>query len=79
MTQCGQYVLDLMDTYRASLSVMVIAVAEMVAIMWGYGVNNFCQDIKYMLGFTPGWYFKVGRKVQFVETEFSFDFRFAGL
>jgi len=59
VTQCGQYVLDLMDTYGASLSVMVIAVAEMVAIMWGYGVNNFCEDIKYMLGFTPGWYFKV--------------------
>ena len=63
VTQCGQYVLDLMDTYGASLSVMVIAVAEMVAIMWGYGVNNFCEDIKHMLGFTPGWYFKVGIKV----------------
>ena len=63
VTQCGQYVLDLMDTYGASLSVMVIAVAEMVAIMWGYGVNNFCEDIKLMLGFTPGWYFKEGIKV----------------
>ena len=34
VTQFGQYVLDLMDTYGASLSVMVIAVAEMVAIIW---------------------------------------------
>jgi len=59
VTQCGQYVLDLMDTYGASLSVMIIAVAEMVAVMWGYGVNNFCRDIKHMLGFTPGWYFKI--------------------
>ena len=33
VTQFGQYVLDLMDTYGASLSVMVIAVAEMVAII----------------------------------------------
>jgi len=58
ITQTGQYVLDIMDTYGASLSVLVIAVAEMVALMWGYGFDNFSQDIKAMLGFTPGWYFK---------------------
>jgi len=59
VTQSGQYVLDLMDTYGASLSVMVIAVAEMVAIMWLYGANNFCKDLQAMLGFYPGIYFKV--------------------
>eukprot|EP00092_Neocalanus_flemingeri_P036836 GFUD01040097.1.p1 GENE.GFUD01040097.1~~GFUD01040097.1.p1 ORF type:complete len:631 (-),score=180.30 GFUD01040097.1:203-2095(-) len=59
VTQSGQYVLDLMDTYGASISVMVIAVAEMVAIMWGYGANNFCKDLQSMLGFYPGLYFKV--------------------
>ena len=59
ITQSGQYVLDLMDTYGASLSVLIIAVAEMVALMWVYGFKNFSQDVKTMLGFTPGWYFKV--------------------
>jgi len=59
ITQSGQYVLDLMDTYGASISVMVIAVAEMIAIMWGYGANNFCKDLQAMLGFYPGIYFKV--------------------
>jgi len=59
ITQSGQYVLDLMDTYGASISVMVIAVAEMIAVMWGYGVNNFCKDLQSMLGFFPGLYFKV--------------------
>jgi len=59
ITQSGQYVLDLMDTYGASISVMVIAVAEMIAVMWGYGVNNFCKDLQSMLGFYPGLYFKV--------------------
>ena len=57
----GQYVLDLMDTYGAGMSVIIIAIFELVAIMWGYGVNNFCKDIKSMLGFTPSWYFKVLR------------------
>merc|ERR1719209_1744345 len=59
ITQSGQYVLDLMDTYGASISVMVIAVAEMIAVMWGYGANNFCKDLQSMLGFYPGLYFKV--------------------
>lgn len=59
ITQSGQYVLDLMDTYGASLSVMVIAVGEMVAIMWGYGANNFCKDIQAMLGFYPNIYFRI--------------------
>merc|ERR1719158_746752 len=59
ITQSGQYVLDLMDTYGASISVMVIAVAEMIAVMWGYGANNFCKDLQTMIGFYPGLYFKV--------------------
>jgi len=59
VTQGGQYVLDLMDTYGASLSVIVIAVMEVTALMWGYGVNTFCADLKTMLNFTPSIYFKV--------------------
>ena len=59
LSECGQYVLDLMDTYGAGMSVIIIAIFELVAIMWGYGVNNFCKDLKSMLGFTPSWYFKV--------------------
>ena len=63
VTQCGQYVLDLMDTYGASLSVMIIAVAEIVMVMWVYGVNTFSKDLEFMLGVSPGWYFKVNIQV----------------
>jgi len=59
LSECGQYVLDLMDTYGAGMSVIIIAIFELVAIMWGYGVSNFCKDLKSMLGFTPSWYFKI--------------------
>ena len=61
LSECGQYVLDLMDTYGAGMSVIIIAMFELIAIMWGYGVRNFCLDLKAMLGFSPSWYFKVGR------------------
>jgi len=59
VTQGGQYVLNLMDTYGASLSVLAIAVAEVTAIMWGYGANNYGKDLQAMLGFYPGLYFRV--------------------
>eukprot|EP00088_Acartia_fossae_P002002 TRINITY_DN10790_c0_g1_i1.p1 TRINITY_DN10790_c0_g1~~TRINITY_DN10790_c0_g1_i1.p1 ORF type:complete len:615 (-),score=33.84 TRINITY_DN10790_c0_g1_i1:508-2088(-) len=58
ITQKGQYVLDLMDTYGASFSVMIIAIFEMMIIMWVYGVKRFCDDIRAMLGFYPSIYFK---------------------
>ena len=59
LSECGQYVLDLMDTYGAGMSVIIIAMFELIAIMWVYGVRNYCRDIKAMLGFSPSWYFKV--------------------
>ena len=48
-----------MDTYGASISVLIIAIMEMTFIMWAYGVNNFCKDVHSMLDFTPSIYFKV--------------------
>ena len=69
ITQSGQYVLDLMDTYGASISVMVIAVAEMIAVMWGYGANNFCKDLQTMLGFYPGLYFKVNIRSSAIDND----------
>ena len=59
LSECGQYVLDLMDTYGAGMSVIIIAIFELIAIMWVYGVREYCRDIKAMLGFSPSWYFKV--------------------
>jgi len=59
ISQKGQYILDIMDTYGASISVMILAIMEMVFIMWVYGVTRFYEDIKSMLGFYPNIYFKV--------------------
>jgi len=59
VTQSGQYILDLMDTYGVSLPILLVAVIELVVIMLGYGANNFCKDIESMLGYYPGWYFKI--------------------
>lgn len=39
---------------------MLFAVlAEAIAVSWIYGVEKFCADIKDMIGFTPGLYWRV--------------------
>lgn len=59
ISQCGPYILTLMDTYGAGLSVLIIAIFEMIFINWVYGTREFCKDIHTMLGFTPGLYFRL--------------------
>ena len=38
--ECGQFVLGLMDTYGTGMSVIIIAMFELIAIMWVYGVRT---------------------------------------
>lgn len=39
---------------------MLFAVlAEAIAISWIYGADRFCADIKDMIGFSPGLYWRV--------------------
>ena len=40
LSECGHFVLDLMDTYGTGMSVIIIAMFELIAIMWVYGVRT---------------------------------------
>ncbi|VDP55715.1 unnamed protein product [Heligmosomoides polygyrus] len=55
----GQYVIPFLDEYGVSLSVLFIVTCEMVAVCWFYGIDRFSNDIKSMLGFYPGLYWRV--------------------
>ena len=59
LSEYGQFVLDLMDTYGSGMSLIIIAMFALIAIMLLYGVRNHCRDIKAMYGFSSSWYFKV--------------------
>lgn len=59
VTQGGQYVLNLMDTYGGGYAGMIVATVESMAIMWGYGADRFSSDIKFMLGFRPSLYWRI--------------------
>jgi len=49
VSQSGAYVFNLMDNYGGGMSVMWIAITEMIGIMWFYGANNFAKDLNFML------------------------------
>ncbi|XP_061183571.1 sodium- and chloride-dependent GABA transporter 1-like isoform X1 [Saccostrea echinata] len=53
ITQGGIYVLQIMDWYCASFSLMLISLTECLAIAWIYGTERFYKDIELMLGYKP--------------------------
>lgn len=59
VSNAGQYILNLMDTFGGGTGVLFIAVFEMIGVMWVYGVRNFSADVEFMLGFQPNYYWKV--------------------
>ena len=49
VSNSGPFVFQIMDDYGGGMSVLWIAILEIVGIMWIYGVNNFAADMDYML------------------------------
>jgi len=56
--QGGVYVVELLDRYAAGYSILVAVFCESIAVSWIYGMKRFCGDIKIMLGFEVGWWWK---------------------
>lgn len=54
VTQGGMYILQLFDWYSASVSVILICLIEVILVGWFYGVENFSNDIYFMIGRYPG-------------------------
>ncbi|KAF6299736.1 solute carrier family 6 member 4 [Rhinolophus ferrumequinum] len=38
---------------------LVLGVIEAIAVYWFYGITQFCSDVKEMLGFSPGWFWRI--------------------
>ncbi|KAF6200954.1 hypothetical protein GE061_005401 [Apolygus lucorum] len=59
VTYGGNYVLTLMDVYGGGVAVLFIAISESIALLWIYGLKNICRDMKFMLRFQPGFYWRI--------------------
>lgn len=52
----GITVLTLFDWYSASYGLLLIALCELIAVNWVYGIRNFMKDVEMMIGTMP-WVF----------------------
>lgn len=55
-SQGGFYFFHLLDRYAAGYSMLFAVFFEAIAVSWIYGTQRFCDDIKDMIGFSPGYY-----------------------
>ncbi|TMW41858.1 hypothetical protein DOY81_013062, partial [Sarcophaga bullata] len=49
-TNGGMYIFQLLDWYSVSIPVLVICIFEIVMVAWIYGIDNFFDDINFMIG-----------------------------
>ncbi|XP_021941759.1 sodium-dependent dopamine transporter [Zootermopsis nevadensis] len=58
-SQGGFYFFHLLDRYAAGYSMLFAVLFETIAVSWIYGTQRFCDDIRDMIGFSPGLYWRV--------------------
>uniref|UniRef100_A0A671LTJ4 Transporter n=1 Tax=Sinocyclocheilus anshuiensis TaxID=1608454 RepID=A0A671LTJ4_9TELE len=59
ITENGMYMLQLVDTFAASYSLVIIAIFELIGISYIYGLQRFCEDIEMMIGFQPNKFWRI--------------------
>lgn len=58
-TQSGLHILDLVDYYGATFVAFNLVIFELITFCYIYGVDRLCLDIKFMLKFRPGFYWRI--------------------
>lgn len=57
-TPGGQYILNLVDYFGGTFIIVFLASFEMIAISWVYGIDNFMDDVEFMIGRRPFFYWR---------------------
>ncbi|KAJ6637499.1 Sodium-dependent nutrient amino acid transporter 1, partial [Pseudolycoriella hygida] len=55
----GQWMLALIDHFGGTLIVFPLAICEVIAVFWVYGLENFCWDLQYMTGKPVSYYWRI--------------------
>ncbi|XP_011635872.1 sodium-dependent nutrient amino acid transporter 1-like [Pogonomyrmex barbatus] len=59
ITPGGQFILTLVDYYGTSFVVFILASFEMAGVIWVYGLENFLEDLEFMLDRKPSIYWRI--------------------
>uniref|UniRef100_A0A672LUT5 Sodium-dependent neutral amino acid transporter B(0)AT1-like n=1 Tax=Sinocyclocheilus grahami TaxID=75366 RepID=A0A672LUT5_SINGR len=54
----GEYWLALFDSFAGSIPLLIIAFCEMMAVAYIYGIDRFNDDIKFMIGHKPNFFWQ---------------------
>ncbi|KAL4703762.1 hypothetical protein ACJJTC_017550 [Scirpophaga incertulas] len=58
-TGAGEYWLKMFDSFAGTVGLVVVALMEMIAVIYIYGHERFTNDIYEMTGYRPGVYWQV--------------------
>ncbi|XP_041919552.1 solute carrier family 6 member 4a [Alosa sapidissima] len=59
LTYGGAFVVKLFEEYATGPAVITVVFLEVIAVSWFYGTTRFCSDVKLMLGFAPGRFWRL--------------------
>uniref|UniRef100_A0A8C2PKY4 Transporter n=1 Tax=Capra hircus TaxID=9925 RepID=A0A8C2PKY4_CAPHI len=59
----GSYWLEIFDQYAAALNLILLAFFEVIGVVYVYGMKRFCDDVAWMTGRRPGFYWRATWKV----------------
>ncbi|KAM4689470.1 sodium-dependent neutral amino acid transporter B(0)AT3-like isoform 2-T2 [Discoglossus pictus] len=54
----GNYWLQIFDSFTGSLTLLIVVFFEVITVSYVYGVERFCEDVKWMTGRSPNIYWK---------------------
>uniref|UniRef100_A0A8C3TD07 Transporter n=1 Tax=Chelydra serpentina TaxID=8475 RepID=A0A8C3TD07_CHESE len=59
----GSYWLEVFDSYAGSLPLLIIAFFEVTGVVYVYGIKRFSDDVKWMTGRQPNFYWQVSWRI----------------
>ncbi|KAI5628641.1 sodium-dependent neutral amino acid transporter B(0)AT1-like [Silurus asotus] len=59
----GEYWLALFDGFAGSIPLLIIAFCEMVSVAYVYGIDRFNEDIEFMIGHKPNFFWQATWRV----------------
>lgn len=51
--------LNLVDHFGGTFLVFILAIFELIGVFWIYGLDNFCDDVEFMINRRPGAYWRI--------------------
>ncbi|KYN08138.1 Orphan sodium- and chloride-dependent neurotransmitter transporter NTT4 [Cyphomyrmex costatus] len=58
-TGAGEYWLKMFDSFAGTIGLVIVALMEMISVIFIYGHEKFTKDIEEMTGYKPGAYWQV--------------------